>query len=93
MTSRALTLFSAVSALAVAALTGASEAEAANREVWRYASWADGRSLSGRDAWASGYGADEWVGVADGAGDTYAAPTTDDNGGAIGDGGPADNCW
>ncbi len=91
MTTRALTLFSAVSALAVAALTGASEAEAANREVWRYASWADGRSLSGRDAWASGYGADDWVGVADDAGGTYAAPTTDDNGGAIGEGGAADN--
>lgn len=80
-----------MSLLTFGALGSPADAQAANREVWRFSSWADGRSLSGRDGWSSGYSADSWVGVADDAGGTYAAPTTDDNGGAFGDGGPADN--
>jgi hypothetical protein len=59
-------------------------------DVWSYTDFPNGESIHGRDGWSSGYYEDDWYGY-EGQQQNYALPTTDENGGTWGDGGPHDN--
>lgn len=64
---------------------------AATVEAWTYTDFPNGRDVSGTDGWEGGYHEDAWVGYDGNDGYNWTIPTSDDNGGAWGDGGPHDN--